>query len=54
MIGFQEAFWVAGEDAPQPDDLLLRLVIALLIGIVLLLASHRVFLRLQGNFAQEL
>ncbi len=54
VIGFQEAFWIAGEDHPQPDDLLLRLTVAFLIGIVLMIASHRVFLRLQGNFAQEL
>lgn len=54
VIGFQKAFWVAGEDVPQPSDLLLRLTIALLIGIALLFVSHRVFLRLQGNFAQEL
>jgi ABC-2 type transport system permease protein len=54
VIGFQKAFWVAGEDAMQPSDLLLRLTIALLIGIVLLFGCHRVFLRLQGNFAQEL
>ncbi|WP_194397784.1 ABC transporter permease [Microbacterium atlanticum] len=54
VIGFQKAFWVAGEDVPQPSDLLLRLVVALLIGLVLLFVSHRVFLRLQGNFAQEL
>lgn len=54
VIGFQKAFWVAGDTLPQPDDLLLRQVIALVIGIVLLVMSHRVFLRLQGNFAQEL
>ena len=54
IIGFQEAFWVAGADMAQPDDLLLRMVIALLVGLVLLLGSHRIFLRLQGNFAQEL
>jgi ABC-2 type transport system permease protein len=54
VIGFQEAFWVAGADHPQPDDLLLRLGIAFVIGFILMIASHRVFLRLQGNFAQEL
>jgi len=54
VIGFQEAFWVAGEDQPQPDNLLLRLGIAFVIGLVLMVASHRIFLRLQGNFAQEL
>ncbi len=54
VLGFQRAFWVAGADFPQPTDLLLRQGIALVIGLVFLFASHRVFLRLQGNFAQEL
>jgi ABC-2 type transport system permease protein len=54
VIGFQQAFWVAGEDVPQPTDLLVRMIIAFAIGLVLLFVSHRVFLRLQGNFAQEL
>jgi len=54
ILGFQEAFWVAGDDLQQPTNLLLRLLIALVIGLVLLLLSHRVFLRLQGDFAQEL
>lgn len=54
VIGFQEAFWVAGADQPQPELLLLRQMIALLVGLILLVGSHQVFLRLQGNFAQEL
>lgn len=54
ILGFQRAFWVAGEQLPQPTELLLRLVIALVIGCILLFVSHRVFLRLQGDFAQEL
>ncbi|WP_366247003.1 ABC transporter permease [Microbacterium sp. 13-71-7] len=54
VIGFQKAFWVAGDTLPQPTDLLLRQVVALAVGLVLLVLSHRVFLRLQGNFAQEL
>lgn len=54
VIGFQKAFWVAGDEGAHPDLLLVRLLVALLIGLVLLLVSHRVFLRLQGNFAQEL
>ncbi|WJS91750.1 ABC transporter permease [Microbacterium testaceum] len=54
VLGFQRAFWVAGDTAEWPGELLLRMTIALLIGLVLLLVCHRVFIRLQGNFAQEL
>ncbi|MEZ3160057.1 ABC transporter permease [Microbacterium sp. BWT-B31] len=54
ILGFQEAFWVAGADAAQPDLLLLRMFVALIVGLVVLVGCHRVFLRLQGNFAQEL
>lgn len=54
ILGFQRAFWVAGDGIAQPDHLLLRLVIAIGVGVALLFISHRVFLRLQGDFAQEL
>lgn len=54
VLGFQRAMWVAGDDLQQPTNLLLRLVVALVIGVVLMVLSHRTFLRLQGNFAQEL
>ncbi len=54
ILGFQRAFWVAGDSVAAPDHLLLRLVIAIVVGIGLLFVSHRVFLRLQGDFAQEL
>jgi ABC-2 type transport system permease protein len=54
VIGFQHAFWVAGDGYAQPTELWLRLTISLGVGVVILFASHRVFLRLQGNFAQEL
>lgn len=54
VLGFQEAFWMDGTAAMYPTHLLLRLVIALVVGLVLLVLSHRLFLRLQGNFAQEL
>jgi ABC-2 type transport system permease protein len=54
VIGFQEAFWLGADSLAQPDDLLLRLLIALVIGVALLAFSHRIFLRLQGDFAQEL
>jgi len=54
VLGFQRAFWLAGDGLAQPAHLVLRMAIALLIGLVLLVLSHRVFVRLQGNFAQEL
>ena len=54
VLGFQRAFWVAGESAEWPGGLWLRLAIALVIGLVLLVFCHRAFIRLQGNFAQEL
>ena len=54
VIGFQEAFWMSDGAVEQPTDLLLRMGIAIVVGVVLLFASHRLFLRLQGDFAQEL
>jgi len=45
---------VAGEEVEWPGGLLLRLVVASAVGIVLLFLCHRVFVRMQGNFAQEL
>lgn len=54
VLGFQRAFWVAGDAVAWPDALMLRMFVALIVGVVFLLISHRIFLRLQGNFAQEL
>jgi ABC-type polysaccharide/polyol phosphate export permease len=54
VLGFHRAFWGAGTAADQPDNLLLRMVIAGVVGLLLLVVSHRVFTKLQGNFAQEL
>ncbi|KNY07444.1 ABC transporter permease [Microbacterium sp. GCS4] len=54
VLGFQRTFWIAGDAVEWPNDLMVRMLVALLVGLVLLFVSHRVFLRLQGNFAQEL
>ena len=54
VLGFQKAFWVAGDGKPFPDHLYSRMGIALVVGIVLLWLCQRVFARLQANFAQEL
>ena len=55
VLAFQRSLWMAGADtAEYPPDLMLRLGIAGVIGIVLLITAQRVFTRLQGNFAQAL
>lgn len=54
ILGFQRAFWTAGDDAAYPEQLALRLLVAFVVGLILVFVAHRVFVRLQGNFAQEL
>lgn len=55
VLGFQRAFWISGHDTvAYPDFLLLRMGIAIVVGIILLFAFQRVFAKLQGNFAQQL
>ena len=54
VLGFHKAFWMGGTDADYPDMLWLRMLIAILIGLVLMWLCQRAFARLQGNFAQEL
>ena len=54
ILAFQRAFWVAGTDEPVPDNLGLRLVLMLVVGVAFLWVGQRVFARLEGNFAQEL
>jgi ABC-2 type transport system permease protein len=60
VIGMQKALWAAGSASEGPltqvwpDHLFLRLFVTLLVSIVLLWLSQRIFSRLQGNFAQEL
>jgi ABC-2 type transport system permease protein len=54
VLGFHKAFWGAGAPSDYPPGLAWRMVVAGLVGAVLLWIAHRVFTRLQGNFAQEL
>lgn len=54
VLGFHRAFWIAGDPADYPSQLLLRMGIAIVIGLPLLWLCHRAFARMQGNFAQEL
>ena len=54
VLGMQRAFWVAGTDQPFPSGLAVRLLVMLGIGMLLIWLGHRLFARLEGNFAQEL
>lgn len=54
VLAYQRTFWAGGADAPYPDHLLERLLIAIVVSLVLLVIGHRIFARVEGNFAQEL
>ena len=54
VLGFQKAVWLGGSDQLWPPNLELRLVVVGLLSVLLLWVSHRVFAKLEGNFAQEL
>lgn len=55
VLAMQQAFWKDGWGvAEYPEHLLLRIGIALAVGLALLAVSHWGFRRLQGDFAQEL
>ncbi|MGO1405995.1 ABC transporter permease [Agrococcus casei] len=55
VLGFQAGFWAPGvEGAIFPGYLMLRMLIAIVFGLILLFLAQRLFARLQGNFAQEL
>lgn len=54
VMGFQRAFWGSGTAADYPEGVGTRMLIMAVIGAVFLWISHRIFTRVQGNFAQEL
>lgn len=56
VLAMQRGLWVAGAGDPGnwPADLGIRMLIASGISLLFLFASHRIFRRLQGDFAQEL
>jgi ABC-2 type transport system permease protein len=55
VLGFQRSLWLSGSATAQyPDHLMMRLWVAIAVGLVMVVAFQRVFARLQGNFAQEL
>ncbi|QHC59475.1 ABC transporter permease [Rathayibacter sp. VKM Ac-2760] len=65
ILAFQRAIWGDGsrvsiiegnEIDPQiwPPDMALRLIIVFAVGVVFVWIGHRIFRRLEGNFAQEI
>lgn len=54
ILAFQKGMWIAGPESAFPPDLELRVLIGILVSLVLVWVSQRVFTRLEGNFAQEL
>jgi len=54
VLGFQKAFWVGGSPDSFPPDLMLRMGIALVLGLIALFGAQSLFSRLQGDFAQAL
>jgi ABC-2 type transport system permease protein len=56
VLAMQRGVWIAGASDPSnwPDDLGVRMLVAGAACAVLLVASHVVFRRLQGDFAQHL
>lgn len=60
IVATQKALWGSGSTATGalaqqwPNDIAVRLLIALAVSAILFWISQRIFARLQGNFAQEL
>lgn len=54
VLGFHRAFWAVGGPESFPPNLALRMGVAGVIGLVLLLAAHAAFDKMQANLAQEL
>lgn len=69
VLAFQRAIWSAGSETvdlgtaakpnivppqPWPEFMELRLLVIFLVGVGLVWIAHRIFRRLEGNFAQEI
>jgi ABC-2 type transport system permease protein len=54
VAAFQSAFYRMGREYTFQGSLWPRLAVLLVVGAVAVVAAQRVFVRLQGNFAQEL
>jgi ABC-2 type transport system permease protein len=54
VLGMQRGFWQGNEGTAYPDMMLLRMGVALVVGLILLIVCQRTFNRLEGDFAQSL
>jgi ABC-2 type transport system permease protein len=54
VLGMQRGFWQGNEETAYPDMMLLRMGVALVVGLILLVICQRTFNRLEGDFAQSL
>jgi ABC-2 type transport system permease protein len=54
VMGMQKCLWDSGQAYSYPDQLALRLVLALVAGLIVLFIGERCFDRWQRNFAQEI
>ena len=54
VLGMQRGFWQGNETTVYPDMMLMRMGIALVVGLILLVVCQRAFNRLEGDFAQSL
>jgi len=54
VLGMQRGFWQGNEATVYPDMMLMRMGIALVVGLILLVVCQRAFNRLEGDFAQSL
>ena len=56
VMGFQKATWRAGSEALDtwPDDLMTRLIVALVVAVVFTFIAQRLFSRMQRSIAQEI
>lgn len=54
ILGMQQAIWVGAPDVAYPSGVMMRMLIALALGLVALALGQRLFDRMQRNFAQEI
>ena len=55
VLGFQMAFWSPSSPTAEfPPELMTRMGVSIIFGLLLVWIGQRIFARLQGNFAQEL